>query len=60
MHFSRNRDGTHRTGLLVAEIQQTSDITYRLYFDRVDAQGNTRELHVDLALEAIIIRGRYE
>jgi len=41
-------------GLVVAEIQQTSDITYRLYdFDRVDAQGNTRELHVDLALEAI-------
>jgi mannose-6-phosphate isomerase len=39
---------------MVAEIQQTSDITYRLYdFDRVDAQGNTRELHVDLALEAI-------
>jgi mannose-6-phosphate isomerase len=42
------------SGLLVAEIQQTSDITYRLYdFDRVDAQGNKRELHVDLALEAI-------
>jgi mannose-6-phosphate isomerase len=41
-------------GLVIAEIQQTSDITYRLYdFDRVDAQGNTRELHVDLALEAI-------
>ena len=41
-------------GLVVAEIQQTSDITYRLYdFDRVDAQGATRELHVDLALEAI-------
>ncbi len=41
-------------GLVVAEIQQTSDITYRLYdFDRVDSQGNTRELHVDLALEAI-------
>jgi len=41
-------------GLVVAEIQQTSDITYRIYdFDRVDAQGNTRELHVDLALEAI-------
>lgn len=41
-------------GLVVAEIQQTSDITYRLYdFDRVDAQGNTRELHVDLALDAI-------
>ena len=41
-------------GLVVAEIQQTSDITYRLYdFDRKDAQGKTRELHVDLALDAI-------
>lgn len=41
-------------GILIAEIQQTSDITYRLYdFDRVDANGNTRELHVDLALDAI-------
>ena len=41
-------------GLLLAEIQQTSDITYRIYdFDRVDAQGNTRELHVDQALDAI-------
>jgi mannose-6-phosphate isomerase len=41
-------------GTLIAEIQQTSDITYRLYdFDRIDANGNTRELHVDLALDAI-------
>ncbi len=41
-------------GMVVAEIQQTSDVTYRIYdFDRVDAQGNHRELHVDLALEAI-------
>jgi mannose-6-phosphate isomerase len=41
-------------GLVVAEIQQTSDITYRLYdFERVDSNGNKRELHVDLALEAI-------
>jgi len=41
-------------GLLIAEIQQTSDITYRLYdFDRVDADGNTRALHIDLALDAI-------
>jgi mannose-6-phosphate isomerase len=41
-------------GILIAEIQQTSDITYRVYdFDRVDANGNTRELHVDLALEAL-------
>jgi len=41
-------------GLVIAEIQQTSDITYRIYdFDRVDANGNTRELHIDLALDAI-------
>lgn len=41
-------------GLLVAEIQQTSDITYRLYdFDRVDSEGKKRELHVELALDAI-------
>lgn len=41
-------------GMVIAEIQQTSDITYRLYdFDRVDAAGNQRELHVDLALDAI-------
>jgi mannose-6-phosphate isomerase len=41
-------------GILIAEIQQTSDITYRIYdFDRVDAKGNKRELHLDLALEAI-------
>lgn len=41
-------------GMVIAEIQQTSDITYRLYdFDRVDANGNKRELHVDLALDAI-------
>ncbi|MBC7525583.1 MAG: class I mannose-6-phosphate isomerase [Flavobacterium sp.] len=41
-------------GTLIAEIQQTSDITYRLYdFDRKDAQGNLRELHVDLAVDAI-------
>jgi mannose-6-phosphate isomerase len=41
-------------GIVIAEIQQTSDITYRIYdFDRKDANGNTRELHVDLALEAI-------
>lgn len=41
-------------GTVIAEIQQTSDITYRLYdFDRVDANGNKRELHIDLALDAI-------
>ncbi|MFK7922672.1 MAG: type I phosphomannose isomerase catalytic subunit [Bacteroidia bacterium] len=41
-------------GLLLAEIQQTSDITYRIYdFDRRDAEGNLRELHVEQALDAI-------
>ena len=41
-------------GIVIAEIQQTSDITYRIYdFDREDANGKSRELHVDLALEAI-------
>lgn len=41
-------------GLLIAEIQQTSDITYRIYdFDRIDNEGNKRELHVEEALDAI-------
>ncbi len=41
-------------GVLLAEIQQTSDITYRVYdWNRVDAYGNSRELHNDLALDAI-------
>ncbi len=41
-------------GVVLAEIQQTSDVTYRLYdWDRVDDQGNPRELHTDMALEAI-------
>jgi mannose-6-phosphate isomerase len=41
-------------GLLIAEIQQTSDITYRIYdFDRVDNKGHKRELHTQEALAAI-------
>ncbi len=41
-------------GVMVAEIQQTSDITYRVYdWDRVDDEGNERELHNDLAIDAI-------
>ena len=40
-------------GVMLAEIQQTSDITYRVYdWDRVDNQGNERELHNDLAIDA--------
>jgi mannose-6-phosphate isomerase len=41
-------------GNLLAEIQETSDITYRVYdFDRRDANGNLRELHTELAKDAI-------
>ncbi len=41
-------------GCFLAEIQQSSDITYRIYdFDRTDAQGNKRELHTEQALDAI-------
>lgn len=41
-------------GILLAEIQQTSDITYRIYdYNRRDSNGNLRELHTELAKEAI-------
>ncbi|PWK18753.1 type I phosphomannose isomerase catalytic subunit [Xanthomarina spongicola] len=41
-------------GVMLAEIQQTSDITYRIYdWDRMDNEGKQRDLHTDLALEAI-------
>ena len=40
-------------GKLLAEIQQTSDVTYRVYdWDRVDAEGNERDLHNDIAIDA--------
>ncbi|MCI0522761.1 MAG: class I mannose-6-phosphate isomerase [Bacteroidales bacterium] len=41
-------------GVLLTEIQQTSDVTYRIYdWDRVDASGKPREMHTVLALDAI-------
>ncbi|MCF0160099.1 MAG: class I mannose-6-phosphate isomerase [Bacteroidaceae bacterium] len=41
-------------GCFIAEIQQTSDVTYRIYdFKRKDKNGNERELHTELAKEAI-------
>ncbi len=41
-------------GILLAEIQQTSDVTYRIFdFNRVDENGHQRELHTELALDAI-------
>jgi mannose-6-phosphate isomerase len=41
-------------GCFIAEIQQTSNITYRIYdYDRRDANGNPRKLHTELAKDAI-------
>ena len=41
-------------GLLVAEIQQASDVTYRLFdWNRVGADGRARPLHVEAGLEAV-------
>jgi len=39
-------------GLVVAEIQQNSDLTYRIFdYDRTDSYGNKRPLHVNKALD---------
>lgn len=41
-------------GMLLAEIQETSDVTYRIYdWDRIDQAGEFRELHTERALDAI-------
>lgn len=41
-------------GVLLAEIQQNSNLTYRLYdYNRLDKDGNKRELHIEKALENI-------
>jgi mannose-6-phosphate isomerase len=41
-------------GIFLAEIQQTSDTTYRIYdWDRVDAKGKSRDIHTELAMDAI-------
>ena len=41
-------------GNLLLEVQQASDITYRVYdFDRIDINGKPRELHTEMALDAI-------
>lgn len=41
-------------GILLAEIQQTSDITYRVFdWNRTDAQGKPRQLHIDEAMDVI-------
>lgn len=49
-------------GTVIAEIQQTSDITYRIYdFDRIDkSTGTTRGLHTELAVDALNYRDDYK
>src|ERR1700688_2775915 len=45
---------TIRAGMILCEVQQNSDLTYRLYdFHRVDAHGTPRELHVEKAMSVI-------
>lgn len=49
-------------GILLAEIQQTSDITYRIFdWDRLDDTGKPREMHTELALDALDFKyyGKY-
>ena len=44
-------------GCLIAEVQESSNLTYRLYdYDRVDRGGSRRELHIDKALEVADLR----
>lgn len=48
-------------GCFIAEIQQTSDITYRIYdYDRRDKNGNARELHTELATDVIHFNSQKE
>ena len=48
-------------GALVAEIQENSNLTYRLYdYDRVGKDGKKRELHVDKALQVANLKGSAE
>ena len=47
-------------GVLLLEIQQSSGITYRIWdWDRVDAQGNPRKLHVDKAMKVICFEDKF-
>ena len=51
------RDHAISAGCFMVEIQQASDLTYRIYdYNRKDASGNSRELHTDLAKNAIDYR----
>lgn len=48
-------------GILVAEIQENSNLTYRLYdYDRVDRDGKKRELHIDKAMKVANLKSSAE
>lgn len=41
-------------GCLIAEIQESSNVTYRVYdYDRIDKNGNKRELHIEKAMQVL-------
>lgn len=47
------------SGTLIAEIQQSSNVTYRVYdYERLDAKGQKRELHFDKALEVMNMKAQ--
>ncbi|WP_068616648.1 mannose-6-phosphate isomerase, class I [Paenibacillus tuaregi] len=47
-------------GIVVLETQQSSDTTYRVYdYDRKDSEGNTRELHLEKAIEVTTVPQAY-
>lgn len=48
------------SGIVICEIQQNSDTTYRVFdWNRVDDNGNPRQLHVEKVLDVIDFDGRY-
>ena len=48
-------------GIILYEIQQSSDVTYRFYdWDRKDAQGNRRELHIEKAVDVVDVHSQPE
>ena len=47
------------SGILICEIQQNCDLTYRIYdWDRVDKNGRSRELHIDKAINVINLKNK--
>lgn len=47
-------------GMILCEVQQNSDLTYRLYdYDRRDSRGNLRALHIDKAMAVIDFHNRH-